>query len=125
MNTLMHTVSVFPSLLTFGLLAPAILRVTVALIGLIVGWSIYKKSEKPSDKFYALPYFVTGVFLIIGMYTQVFALVGIAIIILSNYVGMGISNISNEGKFVKILICVILISLLFTGPGFMAIDYPL
>jgi len=125
MNIFTHTVSVFPDLLTFGLLAPAILRATIAIIGIMAGWSVYKKSEKLSDKLYSLPYFITGIFLIIGMYTQVFAIVGIAMVVLNNYVNIGIENVSGERRVFQVLICVILISLLFTGPGFMAIDYPL
>lgn len=121
----MKTLSLLPDLLTFSLIAPFLLRVTVGFLGILIGWSVYKKSESNINKTLSLPYFITGLFLIIGMYTQAFAIVGIFVVLLNKYLGRKTEASSSEKNLVQILISVILLSLLFTGPGFLAIDYPL
>lgn len=121
----MHTLSIFPDLLTFGLVAPTLLRITVGLVGILVGWTIFKNSEKIEMKSASLLYFVTGIFIFIGMYTQIFAIIGLLLVFIKKYIDKKNSTTESENKLAKILVTVILLSLLFTGPGFLAIDYPL
>ena len=118
----MQTLSLFPSLLFLGAaLSPALLRLAIAVIGLLATKERYKKNYKWAS----VLYFVTSFFILIGMYTQAFVLVGIAIICFDGYINNKTETLSKERKILYVLMGMTLLSLLFTGPGFMAFDIPL
>lgn len=117
----MQTLSIFPNLLFLGLLAPALLRLTIGIIGILAGKERYKKNYK----WFSLCYFITSFFLIVGMYTQIFSIVGILIVLLNNYADKKIVPLSGTQKILQILVGIVLFSFLFTGPGFLAFDLPL
>jgi uncharacterized membrane protein YphA (DoxX/SURF4 family) len=117
----MHPLSVFPELLTFGLVAPALLRLTVGILRLFAGFYRYKKSYGWVSVFHI----VSSVLLIIGLYTQIVALIALACVVFDYYMEKKDHSHSGEKLVISILFGVILLSLLFTGPGFLSFDLPL
>ena len=117
----MHPLSIFPSLLTFGLIAPLLLRLAVGVLRLFAGLERYRKDYQWLSIFYI----VSSVLIIIGLYTQIAALVSLACIAFDYYLEKKADKLSREKVALTIVMSVILISLLFTGPGFLAFDLPL
>ena len=117
----MHVLSVFPELLTYSLLAPFILRITVGVLGLFAGKDCYKKEYS----WMGILYIIASLMIIVGLYTQIVVLVGLLFVSFDYYVEKKKGLISRERLALSILIKIVLISLLVTGPGFLAFDYPL
>jgi putative oxidoreductase len=132
--------SVFPELLTFELLAPFLLRVVVGLILINLGWMKFKGEKarwegffdaigwRPKETFvivFGLIEIVGGGLLLIGLYTQVAALVIAVINFAELHVERKESVLLKRDAIFYLFIFVISISLLLTGPGFFAFDLPL
>lgn len=130
----------FPTLLSFSLMAPLILRLTVGIILLGIGVLVcFQKKQTFLDFFknekfpfppiilwiFGILEIITGLFLIIGFYTQIFAIIS-AFLLLSLY-----SFESRDNKLLPyspamyLVLTIISLSLLFSGAGFFAIDLPL
>jgi len=132
--------SIFPDLLTYHLLAPFIIRLMLGLIfinaGYIKLWSGHKDKIDFFNKAGLRPgvfytwfiggiEFIGGIFLIIGYLTQP---VGLALaLILAGAVVIKIKNpeLLPETRALYVILMIICISLIFSGAGFFAIDYPL
>ena len=132
--------SVFPHFLNYALLAPFILRVVVGLIFIDVGVLKFKSEKrrwiesfstlglKPADLFvalYGLLQIVGGILLIIGLWTQVAALVFVIFTFMELYIEWDAKDILKRDLTFYLLIFVIALSLLLTGPGAYAFDMPL
>ena len=117
----MHPLSIFPQLLTFGLIAPLLLRLGVGLFLVYLGKKRYQKIYNWS----AIIYAISGILLIIGLYTQIAVLVSMLIIGFDFYMDKKTAPISKDKIFLYVITGIILLSLLFTGPGFLAFDLPL
>lgn len=117
----MHTLVVFPQILFLGLLAPFLLRITVGLFLIYLGKNRYKKTYNWSSIFYI----ISGVLLFVGIYTQFVAIVGMLILIFDFYLESDGKNTTPEKKILYVMSGIILLSLLFTGAGFLAFDRPL
>ena len=121
----MHPLSIFPSLLTFGLISPLLLRLSVGLFILFLAKDRYKKTYKWS----AVVYFLSGLMIILGLYTQIAVLFGAASLKFDFWVdywrNRKTTPIKMEIYFLYGIAGIILLSLLFTGPGFLAFDLPL
>jgi uncharacterized membrane protein YphA (DoxX/SURF4 family) len=117
----MHPLSMFPGLLYLGLLAPLLLRLTVGLFILFLGKNRKQKIYKWSAVVYILP----GIFLIVGLYTQIATIIGILVIIFDFYIDNKTASVSLDKKILYVMSGVILLTLLFTGPGLFAFDWPL
>jgi len=117
----MHPLAVFPQLLTFGLVAPLLLRLAVGLFVLNLGRERYGKQYSWATIFYA----VAGALLVLGLYTQIAVITAIIILKLDFYTSKKTSPPSKEKYILQVVMNIILISLLFTGPGFLAFDLPL
>lgn len=117
----MHPLAIFPELLTFGLVAPFLLRIAVGLIILQLGKERYSKQYKSSSFIYV----ITGLLLIGGLYTQIAVILALIILKFDFYMDKKISPVSREKFILQVILNVIVISLLFTGPGFLAFDLPL
>jgi len=116
----MH-LSIFPDLLTYGLVAPLLLRLGVGGLILFFGWQRYKKSKT----ILAIIYWLVGALLVVGLYTQVIALLGFVINKIEVYPKWKHRTLTAEGFAPYALAGLIFLSLLFTGPGFFAFDLPL
>jgi uncharacterized membrane protein YphA (DoxX/SURF4 family) len=133
--------SVFPGLLTYGILAPVVLRVTVGYLfvrmGHLHGFKLrgqylgeLRARWRPGfSKFFiwylALFEIVVGLLLIIGLFTQVAALVGAIIALKLPFLKRMNLSLARESGSYYALLFVICISLVVTGAGAFAIDLPL
>ena len=130
----------FPELLTFHLLAPVLLRVTLGVF--VFKFGVYKlrnSSEILANFFESLGlkpgrYFIKalawaqvlmGIMLVIGLLTQIAAFIVaiisfVSIIVSSRHEDLGLKKPSDY-----ILLFVISVSLVFTGAGLIAVDLPL
>jgi len=117
----MHPLSIFPQLLTYVLIAPTLLRITVGVILILAGLERYKKPFKWTSIIYIL----SGVFVFVGLYTQVASIVGLIVIGFDYYIEDKKTSLTKDKKIIYIFAGIILLSLMFTGPGFFAFDLPL
>ncbi|MEQ1500465.1 MAG: hypothetical protein ABL917_03805 [Parcubacteria group bacterium] len=117
----MHTLSMFPDLLVFNIFAPFLLRLIVGLFVLNVGLERLKKTYS----FIAIFYGILGVLLIIGLYTQLASMLAIIFVSADYYLNKGGHPFSKEKKILYFIIKIILLTLIVTGPGFLAFDLPL
>lgn len=133
----------FPNLLFLGLLAPFLIRVTVGVMFIWIGYSylfkdkgavisqlktVIKSKAKFVVLFGSLFEIVTGLFLVVGFLTQIFAIVGMLIALEALIGKWKYSNLDKILKYSKqfyILIFVASLSLLFSGAGAFAFDLPL
>ncbi len=113
--------TVFPNLLTYGLVAPLILRVVVGSLRIGAGTERYRSQYK----WLSILYWVSSIFIIVGLYTQVSALVAIILIGFDYYTKRKIAPLSRPEKALTVLMVAVFLSLLVTGPGFVAFDLPL
>lgn len=130
----------FPDLLTYSLLAPFILRVVLGLLFLNLG---YLKFKSERDRwiescstlgFQPAPFFVSlfgiiqivgGLMLIVGLYTQIAALVFSIITFGELVVEYRNERILTRNIVFYLLLLAISLSLLLSGAGAFAIDLPL
>lgn len=117
--------TLFPQLLDFGFFAPLILRLVVSLFMLYLGYKRYGKQYKWTSILYLL----SGSLVLLGVYTQLAAIIGIAMLKFDMYTNFwknrNVAPVSVEKYFLYGIAIVILLSLLLTGPGALAFDLPL
>lgn len=121
--------SIFPDFLTFGLLAPFILRMVVGFMFINFGMSEIKKTYKSSGKVqkYTAPLIklVLAILLVIGLFTQFVAIL-LSIIVIGRIYKK--TQNDDDGKYpieFLLLTLAVLLSLVFLGAGFFAFDLPL
>lgn len=121
--------SIFPSLLSWQLVSPLIIRLTLASI--LIFWSYrsfakYKKEEPDiNKKVVRLIESLCGLLLIVGLWTQLVALIIIIDLIIRLYNKYTDKALFTDGINYYLILLVLAISLLFTGPGFIAFDLSL
>lgn len=132
--------NVFPQLLTFGLIAPFLLRIFLVtwlvyvsfllIKGRAVGFLAYFESrEYPLARvvplLLAIIAGVTGLFLLFGVYTQLAAIITIFILATMLFIEHRSEQIMSFSTWFYVLAIIVCISLLFSGAGFFAVDYQL
>lgn len=120
-NEVMHPLSIFPQLFFLSLIAPLLLRLGVGILLILLGKERHKKTYNWS----VFIYIISGVLLVLGLYTQLAAIVGILVIGFDLYMDRKSGTVSMDRKILCVITIVILLSLLFTGPGLFAFDLPL
>jgi putative oxidoreductase len=130
----------FPDLLTYSLLAPFILRMTVGLIFIDLGVLLFKGEKvrwlnslsilnipKPqiAIKIFGAVEIIGGITLILGLYTQISALILALLTFAETYIEYKEPAILKRNFVFYIMLLAIIISLLFSGAGAFAIDLPL
>lgn len=132
--------SIFPTLLTFGLFAPFLLRVALGLVFIRFGW--HKLGSGRADKtaffeslgwkpgsYFAFGFGVieltAGLLFIVGLYTQLAALVATFIILGTLILKRKTADDIESSTGFLALLLVIALSLLVSGAGFFAFDFPL
>ncbi len=98
-------VSVFPELFNYSQVSPLILRIFLALC-LLTG---------AKEKFAKIIQIICALFLFLGLYTQIAALLTIVVLMADK----------TEEKKTKILMIITALSLIFSGPGLFSFDLPL
>lgn len=132
--------SVFPELLNYALLAPFLLRVVLGFIFLDLGLLKFRGEKerwiascealnvRPAEFFvvlYGLLQVVGGLLLLVGLWTQVAALVFAIFTGAELYIEWRVREVLKRDLTFYLLLFVISVSLLLTGPGTYAFDLPL
>ena len=130
----------FPELLTFSLLGPFILRLVIGVIFIDLGvlklrgeksrWlaSFNTLGLRPADLFltlYAFVQIIAGLFILVGLWTQIAAIVLVIFTAIEFYIEWSAKEILKRSIVFYILLLAILLSLLLTGAGAYAFDLPL
>ncbi len=120
--------SLFPSLLTYGRLGPFIIRgvlgITLAYFGYLKIMNRGRSSGSNSVRYGIVEVFISA-FLIIGLYTQLAALINALILVIKLVFKAKQKALFSDGINYYVLLLVMAISLLFTGAGAFAFDLPL
>lgn len=130
----------FPELLMYSSVGPLILRVLLGLIFIDLGFLKFRSEKeawlasletlglRPADLFlpiYALLQIAGGVLLLIGLWTQIAALVFVLSSGVELYIEWRAREILKRDVVFYLLVFVTSLSLLLTGAGAYAIDIPL
>lgn len=121
--------SIFPSLLSWQLLSPLIIRLTLASV--FIFWSYrsiskYKKEvQSTNQKVIRLIESVCGLLLIVGLWTQLVTLIIIIDLVIRLYKKYTDKALFTDGINYYLILLVLAISLLLTGPGLIAFDLAL
>ncbi len=126
--------SIFPALLSLELLAPFLLRVT---LGAFLAWNSYTilktgtmhmpERMRSVGRIITVLYGMSGVLLVVGLFTQLAALV-VAILtalMLVYVVASRSPEHAHTHRMPLVFVLAISVSLIFLGAGFYAIDLPL
>ena len=131
--------SLFPSLLSFGILAPFLLRVSLGIIFIYISYLIIYKDRKDFFSYYKknkYPFpeavtsslgiltLLTGIFFIIGFLVQAVSIVSIYLLISISFCDSEIKKLS-FGKPFYFLSIIVSLSLILLGAGSFAVDLPL
>ena len=132
--------SIFPELLTFGLIAPLLLRVVAGALFAISGWeALVSKRVEKHDCFQNAGFrpvvfwlylvgvveLVGGALLVLGLFTQPAALALLIVTIGAILLKFKNPKLLSEPTAYYVLLFAILASLIFSGAGFFAFDLPL
>jgi uncharacterized membrane protein YphA (DoxX/SURF4 family) len=126
--TLPAMLSIFPSLLSYEQLAPFILRV---VLGVTLAYFGYQKmlgkgaSSGSNTKIYGGTEILVAILLIIGLWTQLAALVNAVILVIKLGFKIRDKAFLSSGVNYYLLLLAIAVSLMFTGAGWLAFDLPL
>jgi uncharacterized membrane protein YphA (DoxX/SURF4 family) len=122
----------FPFLLDFSFFAPLLLRLTLGLYVLAIGFSAIHKNVPaevkpeltPLQMIFRALFIIAGISLIIGLYLQISAIV-VAILMLSALADKRARLTTELGRTELSLLLVIALSLIVMGAGPFAFDLPL
>ena len=130
----------FPGLLTFRLLGPMLIRIALGVYFIFFGWNKFKKEDstlieffdslslKPASNYLkglaTIEIFV-GVCLIIGLSTQIVAIISAIVSFVMFVISLRSENNRLEKPSFYALLFILGISLIFTGAGFALVDLPL
>ncbi|MDQ3089838.1 MAG: DoxX family protein [bacterium] len=130
----------FPDLLTFSLFAPFILRVVLGVILIDLGILKFKSERsrwmasfealrlRPAGNLVSLMgsiEIIGGIMLIVGIYTQIAALVFVVLFAIEFYIEWTEANVLKRDLVFYVLCFAISLSLLLSGAGAFAFDIPL
>lgn len=114
--------SLFPELFNFSFLVPFILRIALGVPLIKNGFGKIIAKEKPPQKILGGIVFLSGLLLVVGLFTQAAALAVLLIIIVGLIIRRGRHPRSLTERLIKLAIAV---SLVLSGPGLFAFDFPL
>ncbi|MDB5259699.1 MAG: hypothetical protein JWO73_907 [Candidatus Taylorbacteria bacterium] len=122
--------SIFPAFFTYGLIAPLLLRLVLGAVLALWGLkNVQKKTAEGKAETQTLVLgivdLVSGVLLIIGLFTQAAALVAVILLGVKLVNKATSKALFTDGVNYYFILFVIAISILFSGAGFLAFDLPL
>jgi hypothetical protein len=130
--------TLFPQILFLSPLAPTLLRFAAGIVFFQIAWELYEKRDELSRMkfivvgkgawvplFSSLVAFLTGVGLVLGIYTQAAAIVGAAFALKSFVWHPRYPRFFTMPRTVSALLFIICLSLILTGAGAFAFDLPL
>lgn len=117
--------SLFPSLFTYELVAPLLLRLTLGAI--LIFWSYGKLKERRSVRANTISIIegIAGILLVIGLFTQLAALAAAIILIVYLFKKFKAKSLFTDGVNYYFVLLIISLSVLVLGPGIFAFDLPL
>lgn len=130
----------FPDLLTYSLIAPFILRVVAGFIFVDLGILVFKNEKErwiaslsalkvpnpqTAVKIFGVIEMLGGIMLILGLYTQVAALILALFTFAESYIEYKEPEVLKRNIVFYILLFAIVLSLLLSGAGSFAFDLPL
>ncbi len=136
----MAMLNTFPSLLTYSLLAPLILRVVLGVILIDLGLLKFRgeksrwmntfeglnfKPAEPLVSVMGLIEIIGGLMLVVGLYTQIAALIFVVLFAIEFYIEYAEANVLKRDLVFYVLCLAISLSLLLSGAGAFAFDIPL
>lgn len=125
--------SVFPALFDLSLFAVFVLRITAGIFFWVFGVRLLQAAYGVRGRgfmvsalgfSYGFAKLAVGLLLTVGVLTQIGALVGMVLSVLTFAQGMG-THANKSSQQVQILLFITCLSLLFLGPGIFAVDFPL
>jgi uncharacterized membrane protein YphA (DoxX/SURF4 family) len=131
--------STFPELFTYGLIAPFVLRVALGIFFVLQGirrrkqdiiswnnlWNGVKIGSLQVGPILAKIQIVLGIFLFVGLYTQISAILAVIFMAVEWFKRHKVSSLSFAEIWMSVFIITIAASLLFLGAGLLAFDLPL
>lgn len=124
----------FPIFITFGLIAPFMLRFFIGLIFLSFGIRCFKTIDagvslqtknKIFNKFLGVIEIIIGVLFVAGFLTQIMVIISSVILLFKLIFSIRKKGFYDNVIIFYLLLFVVCLSLLFSGAGFWAIDFPL
>lgn len=130
----------FPDLLTYSLFAPFILRVVLGVILIDLGFLKFKSEKtrwvttfeglrlRPAEalvSLFAVIEIIGGIMLVVGLYTQIAAIIFVILFAIEFYLEWTEENILKRDLVFYVLGLAISLSLLLSGAGAFAFDIPL
>ena len=115
--------SLFPTLLSWEQISPLLIR--VALGAVFLHWTYKTLKSRPvsnNKKMVALVEFITGILLILGLWTQAAAIVAAINLIIRLVERMHKKAFLTDGVNYYLILLVLALSLIVTGPGLWARD---
>lgn len=118
--------SVFPSLLSWSQAGPLVTRLALAAVLIYWCYRTWRTTGSTTNaRILASIQGLAGIFLVVGFMTQIAAIV-VAVILISKLIKKSMGRtLFTDGINYYVLLLAIALSLIVTGPGFFAIDYPL
>lgn len=130
----------FPNLLTFGILAPFILRLVIGFIAIDLGYlklgkenvdwrilfeTIHFRPSKYFVKIFAFVEIAGGLMLLLGAYVQIVAIIFALAFFCEAVLEYKEESLEDRNITFYVLMFAISLSLIFTGAGAFALDLPL
>ncbi len=121
----MNSLILLPWLLDFKQVAPFILRV---VLGITLAYFGYRKakgigqSSGSNSRAYGYTEVLVGVFLVVGLFTQLAALINVVILLIKIGIKISEKKFLTDGINYYVLLLAIAMALLFIAPGMFAID---
>ncbi len=120
--------SIFPSLFSYQELSPFLIRLVLGITLAYFGYQKVMKRGQSSGSnsvLYGAVEILVSIFLIIGLYTQLAALINAIILIIKLAFKARNKQLLTDGVNYYILLLVMATSLMVTGAGWWAFDLPL
>ena len=121
----MHTLTILPWLLNYPQVAPLILRIILGVTLVYFGFrkiSGTGQSSGSNSNAYGATEIVIGAFLIMGLFTQLAALLNAIILVIKLAIKIKEKKFISDGINYYILLLAMAASLLFLSSGYLAID---
>jgi uncharacterized membrane protein YphA (DoxX/SURF4 family) len=117
--------SLFPSLLTYDQIGPTIIRLVLGITLAYFGYlKVMKRGQSSGSNsvIYGVVEIIIALFLIIGLYTQLAAMLNAVILVIKLIAKARDKALLTDGINYYILLLAMAISLIFMGPGVFAFD---
>lgn len=116
--------NMFPALITYNLLAPVIIRLVLGVVFGYIGHHRIKTKEKGLVLF-GMIHVIIGILFFVGLMTQVAAIVASIILVVQLAHKVKSKAFLTDGVNYYILLLAMSLSLIFSGSGLWALDWPL